>query len=175
MFQEIFTRQVSLLNSLLCKAIHDFRFGCNGSMVRSRHPTSVLPLHTGTTDQNILNGIVKHVSHMKHACDVWGRNNNRIRLTTIGFRLEKAVIQPILIPLTLYFCGVVLTCNFHIVSLLLYLCSVQTKEVRHFQAQKYKNNIDKHIRAKFYIALHLKSIINANSELCLLLFDFSYF
>ena len=117
MFQEIFTRQVSLLNSLLCKAIHDFRFGCNGSMVRSRHPTSVLPLHTGTTDQNILNGIVKHVSHMKHACDVWGRNNNRIRLTTIGFRLEKAVIQPILIPLTLYFYGVVLTCNFHIVSL----------------------------------------------------------
>ena len=87
---------------------------------------------------------------MKHASDVWGRNDDRIRLTAVWFRLEKAVIQPILIPLTLYFCGVVLTCNFHIVSLLLYLCSVQTKEVRYFQAQKYKNNIDKHIRAKFY-------------------------
>ena len=66
---------------------------------------------------------------MKHAGYVWGRNDDRIRLTAIGFRLEKAVIQPILIPLTLNFCGVVLTCNFHIVSFFFIFVQVQTQDV----------------------------------------------
>ena len=142
MFKKVFTCQVCLLNPLLCKAIHDFCFGCNRSVIRSRYPASVLPLHTGTADQNILDGIVKHVSHMKHASDVWGRNDDRIRLTAVWFRLEKAVIQPILIPLTLYFCGVVLTCNFHIVSLLFIFVQVQAKDANLFKLQKYKNNLD---------------------------------
>ena len=143
MFQEVFACQVGLLDALLCKTVHDFRFRRNGSVVRSRHPASVLTLHAGAANQNILNGIVKHVSHVKHACDVWGRNDDCVRLTAIGFRLEEAVIQPILIPLTLYFCGIVLTCNFHIVLFLFYLYLDSGKALS-FGVQKYKNNTDKY-------------------------------
>ncbi|KAA6332511.1 Valine--tRNA ligase, partial [termite gut metagenome] len=34
--------------------------------------------------ENILNGIIKHVSHVQHTGNVWWRNNNGIRLTPIG-------------------------------------------------------------------------------------------
>ena len=45
----------------------------------------IFTFHTGTAYQNILNGIIKHVSHVEHAGDVRGRNDDGVRLTTIGF------------------------------------------------------------------------------------------
>ena len=115
MFQKFVAGQVRFLDALLSQSVYNLRFSSDRSMVGARYPTSIFPKHAGTTDQDILNGIVKHVSHMKYAGDVRGRNDDCVRLTAVWFRLEEAVIQPILIPLSLYFGGVVLTCNFHIV------------------------------------------------------------
>ena len=64
MFQKLITGQIRLFNTFRSKFIYDFRFRCNRSMVRSRHPASIFAFHTGTTNQNILNGIIKHVSHV---------------------------------------------------------------------------------------------------------------
>ena len=115
MFQKLVAGQVRFLDSLLSQSVYNLCFSSDRSMVGARHPASILSKHAGTTDQDILNGIVKHVSHVKYAGDVRGRNDDCVRLTAVWFRLEEAVIQPILIPLSLYFGGVVLTCNFHIV------------------------------------------------------------
>ena len=54
----------------------------------SRHPAGILAFHAGTAYQNILYGIIKHVSHVQHTGDVGGRDDDGVRLTTIGFRTE---------------------------------------------------------------------------------------
>ena len=88
MFQELITGQVCLLDALGSEFVYNFCFGSDGSVVSSRHPTGILAFHTGTTNQNILNGIIKHVSHVQHTGDVRGRNDDGVRFTTIGFRTE---------------------------------------------------------------------------------------
>ena len=86
--QELLTSQISLFNTLLCQFIHDLCFCCNRSMVSTRYPTSIFPHHTGTTYQNILNGIVKHVSHVENSGHIWRWNNDGIRFTSVRFRTE---------------------------------------------------------------------------------------
>ena len=54
-------------------------------MVRTRNPAGVLAFHTGTAYKDILDGIIKHVSHVEHTGDVGGRNDDGVGLTTIGF------------------------------------------------------------------------------------------
>ena len=88
MFQKLVAGQVGLLDALGSKFIYDFRFSGDGSMVSSRHPAGILAFHTGTANQNILDGIIKHVSHVQHTSDVRGWNDDGVRFTTIGFRTE---------------------------------------------------------------------------------------
>ena len=86
--QELVAGKVCLLDALCGKLVHHLGLGSNGSMVGSRHPAGILAFHAGTAYQNILYGIIKHVSHMQHTGDVWRRNDDGVRLTTIGFRTE---------------------------------------------------------------------------------------
>ena len=87
-FQEFITSKIRFLDTLCGKFVHNLGFGGNGSVVRTRNPAGVLAFHTCATYKNILNGIIKHVSHVEHTGDVRGRNDDGVRLTTIGFRTE---------------------------------------------------------------------------------------
>ena len=86
--QKLVAGKVCLLDALCGKLVHHLGLGSNGSMVGSRHPAGILAFHAGTAYQNILYGIIKHVSHVQHTGDVWRRNDDGVRLTTIGFRTE---------------------------------------------------------------------------------------
>ena len=88
MFQELIASQVCFLDALGCEFVYDFRFSGDRCMVSPRHPAGILAFHTGTANQNILDGIIKHVSHVQHTSDVRGRNDDGVRFTTIGFRTE---------------------------------------------------------------------------------------
>ena len=88
MFQKFVTGQVGFLDTLRGKFVYDFRFSGDGSMVSSRHPAGIFAFHTGTANQNILNGIIKHMSHVQHTGDIRRRDDDGVRFTTIGFRTE---------------------------------------------------------------------------------------
>ena len=88
MLQKLATAQIGFLNTLCGQLIHYLGFGSNRGMVGSRHPASILTFHTCTTNKNILNGIIKHMSHVQHTGDVRGRNDDGVRFTSIGFRTE---------------------------------------------------------------------------------------
>ena len=88
MLQEFVAGKVCFLDALRGKLVHNLGFGGNGSMVRTRNPAGVLAFHTGTAYKDILDGIIKHVSHVEHTGDVRGRNDDGVGLTTIGFRTE---------------------------------------------------------------------------------------
>ena len=110
MLQELLTCQVALLDTLASQFLHHLSLSSNRSVVGTWYPTSVLALHAGTTHQDILYGIVQHMSHVQHTCHIRWWNHDGIRLSSIGFRTKKLMVSPILIPFPLHFCGTVLTC-----------------------------------------------------------------
>ena len=64
MFEKFVTGQIRLFDSFRCKSVYHLGFSCNRGMICSRYPTGIFTFHTGTTNKNILNGIIKHVSHV---------------------------------------------------------------------------------------------------------------
>ena len=83
-------------------------------MVCTRHPECILTLHAGTAHQDILNGVVEHVSHVEHTCHIGGRNDDCVGFTSVGFAGEEFVVKPVLIPFRFDLFWVVFACKFHI-------------------------------------------------------------
>jgi hypothetical protein len=67
-------------------------------MVGTGHPASILSLHTGTTNQNILDSFVKHMAHMEHAGNVWRGDYYGIWFSAIRFGAKQFMLHPIGIP-----------------------------------------------------------------------------
>ena len=72
MFQKFITGEVCLLIPCCASLFTTLASSGNGGMVGTGHPARIVTAHTGTTDQNILNGIVKHVAHVKHTVTFGG-------------------------------------------------------------------------------------------------------
>ena len=111
MLQELVAREVTLADSLLGQAFHNLGLGSDRGMVGTRHPQGIFALHARAADEDVLDGIVEHVSHVQHTRHIGGRDNDAIGLTLIGHALEQAVLVPILIPLVLDLFGVVFCCQ----------------------------------------------------------------
>ena len=54
-------------------------------MVGTGHPACVLTLHAGTTHKDVLYRVIEHMAHVKYTRHIWWRDNNRVRLTIVGF------------------------------------------------------------------------------------------
>ena len=110
MLEELLASKVSLLDALLSEAVDYLSLGSDTGMVCTWYPASVLAFHACTANENILDSIVEHVSHVKHTCNVWWRDDHCIRFTTIWLRAEKFVVEPVLIPFTFHCLWIVFTC-----------------------------------------------------------------
>ena len=108
--KELLTGEVGLLDAFLCQFVHDLRLSRNAGVVSARHPAGILALHAGTPDQNVLNRIVQHMSHVEHPCNVGRWNHHGIRLTAIRLRTEKLVVQPVLVPFRFHNLWIILAC-----------------------------------------------------------------
>ena len=108
--EELLAGKVGLLDALLSEAVYNLSLGSDTGMVGTWYPTCVLALHASTANENILDSIVEHVSHVEHTRYVWWRDNHCIRFTTIWLRTEKLVVEPVLIPFTFHCLWIVFTC-----------------------------------------------------------------
>ncbi|MPN51429.1 hypothetical protein SDC9_199074 [bioreactor metagenome] len=67
-------------------------------MVGAGHPKRLKSLHTLIANQNILQGVVERVTHMKLPGDVGRRNDNGKRLfVRIGFGVKIVALNPTII------------------------------------------------------------------------------
>ena len=98
MLQKLFAGKVVFLNALGSKLFNNLCLSSNRSMVGTGYPKCILAFHAGTTHQNILDGVVQHVSHVEHASHIGWGNHDCIGFPAIRFRTEQLVIKPILIP-----------------------------------------------------------------------------
>ena len=110
MLEELLAGKVSLLDTLLSEAVNHLSLGSYTGVVGTWYPASVLALHACTANENILDSIVEHVSHVEHTRYVWWRDHHCIRFTTIWLRAEKLVVEPVLIPFTFHCLWIVFTC-----------------------------------------------------------------
>ena len=79
----------------------------NSGMVGSRNPKSIITLHSMITNNNVLQGIIKTVSHMQNTCNVRRRNYDSIfyigsflrmnRRIFIACRFKTAFFNPFII------------------------------------------------------------------------------
>ena len=77
---------------------HDFDLGGDGSVIGSGKPKGFVALHTLHTDNNVLNGFIHGVTHMKLAGDVWRGNDYGERLfIRVYLCVEVTAVKPKLI------------------------------------------------------------------------------
>ena len=86
--EELLTGEVVLLDALASEFLHHLGLRSDGGVVGAWHPEGVLSLHTGTTDEDVLNGVIQHVSHVEHTRHIGRRNNDRIGLASVGLTRE---------------------------------------------------------------------------------------
>src|SRR5574344_1086738 len=96
-----------LLDALFGKSLHHLSLSCDRVVVGARHPACVFALHACTAHEDVLNGVVEHVSHMEHTSNIGRRNHDCIWFATVGLTAEQFVVYPVLIPLRLHFFWVV--------------------------------------------------------------------
>ena len=108
--EELIAGEVGLLDALLSEAVYNLSLGSDTSVVGTWYPACVLALHACTANENILDRIIEHVTHVKHTCYVWWRDHHCIRFTTVWLRAEKLVVEPVLIPFTFHCLWIVFTC-----------------------------------------------------------------
>ena len=110
MLKKLLAGEVALLDALFGQFFHHLGLGGNRGVVGAGHPACVFALHTGTAHQDVLNGVVKHVSHVEHTRHVGRRNNDCVGFPSVGFTCEELVVKPVLIPFRLHNLRVVFTC-----------------------------------------------------------------
>jgi hypothetical protein len=68
-------------------------------MIHARQPKNFKALHSRAARENVLNGVIEHMTERKHAGDVWrGHHDRERRLRRIRIRNEVAIFRPTLIP-----------------------------------------------------------------------------
>ena len=111
--EESISSDIVLGYSFLAHGLHDPRLGGNGSMVRSRQPKSAVALHPLEADDDILQGHVKGVAHMKLPGDVGRRHDDGVwSLVRIAFGAEIPGLHPVRIDPGFHLFGIVLFCQF---------------------------------------------------------------
>ena len=113
MAQELLARERRFLNTLLPEPGHHLGFGSYRGVVGSRHPAGVHPVHPGTADKHVLQGIVQHVPHVEHACHIRGWYDYCIGRSAVGFRMKVPARKPVVVPLAFELLGNVFVCYLH--------------------------------------------------------------
>jgi len=91
-FEEFLASKVSLFDTLLSEFVNNLSFSSDRSVVGTWNPAGVFALHTSATDEDVLYGVVHHVTHVEHACHVRRRYHYRIRFTFIWCRMKIILV-----------------------------------------------------------------------------------
>ena len=107
-FQEFFSADFILVDSLFFQFFNDLYLCGNGGVIRSRLPERLISLHPFETDQDILHGIVQRMAHMQLTRYVWrGHHNGKGFLVRVYFGMEISFVHPVLINPVLHFFRVI--------------------------------------------------------------------
>ena len=70
-------------------------------MIGAGYPAGIFTLHAGAAYQNILDGIIQTVTHVKDTGNIRGRDDHGKRFPVVGRTIEITFIDPVLVPAVL--------------------------------------------------------------------------
>ena len=106
--QKLFTAKVVAGQSLLAELLFHLDLRCNAGMVIAGKPQGAVALHTLETNENVLQGAVHGVTHVKLTGDVWRRHHNGKGLfILVLFRMEIAAPGPHVVNTGFHLLGVI--------------------------------------------------------------------
>ena len=107
--QKLFPAQIVAGQSLLLAQVFlHLDLGGDAGVVRSGQPQCLIPLHPLKTGEDVLQGRVHGMPHMKLACDIGRRHNNGKRfLIGIRLRLEATAVHPHFVDPGLHIPGII--------------------------------------------------------------------
>ena len=79
-FKKFISAQILFGNSLFTHSLDNFGLGRNRSVVCAGKPKGVISCHSVIADKNVLQCIIKGVSHMELTCNIRWRNDYRVSL-----------------------------------------------------------------------------------------------
>ena len=109
-FEELLAGQGFLVDALFLEEVDHLGFGGDGGVVGAGHPDGVEAEFAGAAYQHVLDGVVEHVAHVKHARHIWRRNHDGVCRTPIRLGVKHAMVGPIFVPFVFYNSGIVLGC-----------------------------------------------------------------
>ena len=112
-FHELIAGEAALIDAAVGQHLDHLGLGGYRGVVSAWHPASVLPLHTGAADEDILDGVVEHVAHVEHTSDVGRWDDHGVGDALVGLGVEELLVKPKLIPFLLDFARAVFGCDFH--------------------------------------------------------------
>src|ERR1041384_630680 len=106
--------------ALLAQGFFNDCLGRDAGVVSAGEPKDFFAIHPRLAGEDVLNGVVQDMPHVKHAGDVWWGNYDRVsRLGRCGIGGETVLVEPELVPLFLDCLRLVCLGNFgHLTSLL---------------------------------------------------------
>ncbi len=100
--KESLAAEVCLGDSLFLQLIDDLHFRRDGSVIGSRLPQSLVPLHAAETNNDVLHRLIECMAHVKLTGDIWRRNDNGKRLlAVVNNRMEVLLVFPVFIDAVL--------------------------------------------------------------------------
>ena len=82
-------------------------------MVGTWYPTGIFAIYACFADEDVLNGVVEHMSHIEKNSHVGRWNYNGVWLSFIGTGTKQFVLLPIFIPFVFYFTWIVFASEFN--------------------------------------------------------------
>ncbi len=92
MLEKLLACQVAFFDALGSELCNDLGFRGYGRMVSTGNPQRVFAKHARTANEYILDGVVEHMAHMKHACDIGRRYDYGIWFTSIRHALKQVML-----------------------------------------------------------------------------------
>jgi hypothetical protein len=83
-------------------------------MIRAGYPEGIFPFHAVLADQHILYGIIEHMPHMQDPGNIGWGDYDGVGLPLIGFRVEIAMLHPVVVPTGFNALGIVFGRYIHV-------------------------------------------------------------
>ena len=98
--QKLLTAQLIAVGTLFTESTLYLSLSSDTCMVTAWHPQGVVALHTAPADEDILQGIIKGMAHMKLTCYIWWRFYNAVWLLVfLNHSTKQLILFPEAIPL----------------------------------------------------------------------------
>ncbi len=113
LFQESLTGNAGFGNPLLASWATTFASVAMEAWSVPGTQQAFLPISLARRIKHILQGIVEHMAHMQYPGNIGRRDNNRIGLPVVWFRMEVFMLKPVGIPSVFYLLGFVFGRDLH--------------------------------------------------------------